>query len=156
MRTGARLRESGAAPGSVIIAACGRKIEAVHKMTTVAESCSSGCFVRRVGSLALVFVTLLALSGCPPRDSIAKITSDSGRYAGKEVTIAGKVVDSYGALGRGMYEVNDGTGTLWVYSNGFGVPSNGLKVAVTGRIQQGFSFGGRSFTTILSETQPRH
>jgi hypothetical protein len=27
---------------------------------------------------------------------------------------------------------------------------------VTGRIEQGFSFGGRSFATIMRETQPRH
>src|SRR5690349_15663297 len=100
---------------------------------------------------SLVLATVLLLAGCPPRTSISKITRDPGRYTGKEVTIAGKVVDSYGALGRGMFEVNDGTGTLWVYSDGFGVPNNGLKVAVTGRVQQGFSFGGRSFATILSE-----
>ena len=103
----------------------------------------------------VLIAAVLILAGCP-RTSISKITSDPGRYTGKEVTIAGKVTDSYGALGRGMFQVNDGTGSIWVYSNGFGVPNNGLKVAVTGRVQQGFSFGGRSFATILSETQPRH
>jgi hypothetical protein len=106
--------------------------------------------------LTLLLAAALVVVGCPPRSSIAQITRDPGRYTGKEATIAGKVVDSYGALGRGMFQVNDGTGTLWVYSNGFGVPNNGLKVIVTGRVQQGFSFGGRSFATILSETQPRH
>jgi hypothetical protein len=106
--------------------------------------------------LTLMLAAALLLAGCPPRSSIAQITRDPGRYAGKHATIAGKVVDSYGALGRGMFQVNDGTGTLWVYSNGFGVPNNGLKVIVTGRVQQGFSFGGRSFATILSETEPRH
>jgi len=106
--------------------------------------------------MAVLLATVLLLAGCPPRTSISKITRDPGRYSGKQATIAGKVVDSYGALGRGMFEVNDGTGTMWVYSDGFGVPSNGLKVAVSGRVQQGFSFGGRSFATILSETQPRH
>jgi hypothetical protein len=104
----------------------------------------------------LLVCTVLVLAGCPPSTSISKITRDPGRYTGKEVTIAGRVTDSYGALGRGMYQVNDGTGTMWVYSDGFGVPSNGLKVAVTGRVQQGFSFGARSFATILSETKARH
>src|SRR5947209_6236180 len=94
--------------------------------------------------MAVLLATVLLLAGCPPRTSISKITRDPGRYSGKQATIAGKVVDSYGALGRGMFEVNDGTGTMWVYSDGFGVPSNGLKVAVSGRVQQGFSFGGRS------------
>ena len=101
-----------------------------------------------------LLATVLLLAGCP-RTSIADITRDPGRYTDKQVTISGKVTDSYGALGRGMYQVNDGTASMWVYSDGFGVPSNGLKVTVTGRVQQGFSFGGRSFATILSETKPR-
>jgi hypothetical protein len=111
---------------------------------------------RRTGLAVLLVCTVLVLAGCPPGTSISKIARDPGRYTGKEVTIAGRVTDSYGALGRGMFQVNDGTGTMWVYSDGFGVPSNGLKVAVTGRVQQGFSFGGRSFATILSETKARH
>ena len=37
-----------------------------------------------------------------------------------------------------------------------GVPGNNTRVAVTGRIEQGFNFGGRSFGTILRETQRRH
>ncbi len=105
--------------------------------------------------LPLLLASILLLAGCP-RTSISDITRDPGRYMGKEVTISGKVTDSYGALGRGMYQVNDGSGSMWIYSDGFGVPSNGLKVTVTGRIQQGFSFGGRSFATMLTETKPRH
>ena len=123
-------------------------------MTTEAPR-SPNAAPQRFVLAALLALSALLLMGCPPRTSISKITRDPGRYSGKTVTIAGKVVDSYGALGRGMFEVNDGTGTLWVYSGGFGVPSNGLAVVVTGRIQQGFSFGGRSFATILSETHPR-
>lgn len=111
---------------------------------------------RRTGLTVLLVGIVLVLTGCPPSTSISKITRDPGRYTGKEVTIAGRVTDSYGALGRGMFQVSDGSGTMWVYSDGFGVPSNGLKVAVTGRVQQGFSFGGRSFATILSETKARH
>ncbi len=104
--------------------------------------------------MAPLMAAVLLLAGCP-RTSISEITRDPGRYTGKEVTISGKVTDSYGALGRGMYQVNDGTGSMWVYSDGFGVPGNGLKVSVTGRVQQGFSFAGRSFATILTETKAR-
>ena len=94
--------------------------------------------------------------GCPTHTSIANITRDPGHFAGKDVTVAGHVSDSFGALGAGVFQIDDGTGTIWVYSGSYGVPSNGAKVAVTGRIEQGFSFGGRSFATILRETQPRH
>lgn len=112
---------------------------------------------RRARLVCATFVVLsvLILAGCPPQTSISKITHDPGHYSGKQVTITGRVTDSYGALGKGMYQVDDGSGTMWVYSDGYGVPSNGLKVVVVGRVQQGFSFGGRSFATILSETKPR-
>ena len=101
-------------------------------------------------------VGILLLLACPPRESIAKINRDPGRYAGKEVTIAGRVVDSYGALGRGAFLVDDGTGNMWVLAGQYGVPGAGAKVAVTGHIEQGFTLGGRNFATILRETERRN
>lgn len=105
---------------------------------------------------AVITVMLVGLLACPGRTSISNITRDPARYSGRDVTVAGHVSDSFGALGAGVFQVDDGTGTIWVYSGSYGVPSNGAKVAVTGRIQQGFSFGGRSFATILRQSQPRH
>jgi hypothetical protein len=104
----------------------------------------------------LIVIATLILAGCPPRESIAKINRDPGRYAGKEISIAGRVVDSYGAMGSGVFEIDDGTGTMWVFSEHYGIPGAGAKLAVTGRIQQGFALGGRNFATILRETQRRH
>jgi hypothetical protein len=105
--------------------------------------------------LALIALALL-LAGCPPRESIEKINRDPGRFAGKEITIAGRVADSFGAMGTGVFQIDDGTGTMWVLSEKYGIPGNGANVAVTGRIQQGFAFGGRNFVTILRETERRH
>src|ERR1051325_5860550 len=99
---------------------------------------------------------ILFLAGCPTRTSIADINRDPGRFSGKEVTIAGHVSEAFGALGNGIFQIDDGTGRMWVYSQNYGVPGNGNKVAVTGRVEQGFAFGGRSFGVILSETQNRH
>jgi len=104
----------------------------------------------------LLFLGTVCLAGCPQRTTIANINRDPGRYAGKEVTIAGEVHGSFGALGTGVFEVDDGTGRLWVLSENFGVPGDGARVAVTGTIQQGVSFGGKNFATILRETQKRH
>ena len=104
----------------------------------------------------LVSVAGLFLAGCPPRESIAKINQDPARFAGKEISIAGRVTDSFGAAGTGVFQIDDGTGTMWVFSQKYGVPGNGAKLSVTGRIQQGFAFGGRNFATILQETGPRH
>ena len=103
-----------------------------------------------------VTMAMLLLTGCPPRTTIADLNRDPGRYAGKDVTIGGHVSDSFGAMGNGVFEVDDGTGRMWVYSQNYGVPNNGSNVSVTGRVEQGFSFGGRSFGVILRETSRRH
>lgn len=114
----------------------------------------------RLSPRPLTFVLLVAstllLLGCPPSTRISDIERDPSKFASKDVTISGKVATSYGALGSGMFQLDDGSGTMWVYSQNFGVPGNGNKVSVTGRISQGFSFGGRSFAIILRQTQARH
>jgi hypothetical protein len=98
----------------------------------------------------------LLLAGCPPRESIGKINQDPGRFAGKEISIAGQVTDSFGAMGTGVFQLDDGSGTVWVFSKGYGVPGSGAKLVVTGVVEQGFAFGGRNFAIILRETERRH
>jgi hypothetical protein len=104
----------------------------------------------------IMVAVILTLAGCPTRASIADITRDPGKFAGKEITITGTASDSFGAMGNGVFQVDDGTGRIWVFSQNFGVPGNGAKVAVTGRVEQGFSFGGKSYGVIVRETQQRH
>jgi hypothetical protein len=110
----------------------------------------------KVFSILLLSLAGLLLAGCPHRESIAKINQDPARYAGKEIAIAGRVTDSFGAMGTGVFQIDDGTGTMWVFSKGYGVPGGGAKLAVRGVIQQGFAFAGRNFATILLETERRH
>jgi hypothetical protein len=118
------------------------------------EVCVVRLFSRLSLTLLLVVGTLL-LAACPTRTSIGRITRDPGRYAGREVAIGGRVSNSFGALGTGVYQVDDGTGQIWVYSQKYGVPGNGAKVGVRGTVSQGFSFGGRSFAVVLRETERR-
>ena len=109
--------------------------------------------------LALAFALaagMLLLAGCPTQASIADINRDPGRFAGKDVSIRGTVSDAFGALGNGVFQVDDGSGRMWVYSQNYGVPGNGNKVTVIGRIEQGFAFGGRNFGVILRQTEARH
>jgi len=103
-----------------------------------------------VASLAVVFFT-----GCNLHTPIADVTRDPSRFANKAITISGHATDAFGAMGNGLFQVDDGTGRIWVVSQNFGLPGNGAKVTVTGRIQQGFSFGGRNFGLILLQTQAR-
>lgn len=106
--------------------------------------------------LAGAIVVALSLSGCAARTKIADISSDPGHYAGKDINIEGDVSESFSALGNGFFQVDDGSGHMWVYSQNFGIPGNGSKVVVTGRVEQGFALGGRSFGVILRQTQDRH
>ena len=110
-------------------------------------------------SLSLIALAgLVFASGCTIT-KISTINNDPASYMTKDVTVAGQVVTSYGAsfgtLSQGAFELDDGTGRLWVWSSGFGVPSQGARVIVTGRVQAGVAIGGRFFTNVLRETQPR-
>jgi len=110
-----------------------------------------------VAAVLALSACILVLTACPPRESIAAINRDPARYAGREIAVGGRVVESIGALGFGFFKIDDGSGTLWVYSQNFGTPSNGTKVGVVGRIDvQGINVMGRNFGMILKETQRRH
>ncbi len=84
-----------------------------------------------------VFAVLL--TGCDRR-TIRQISAEPGRYALHEVVIEGEVTQSYSVLGRGAYLVDDGTGKLWVLAQ-HGVPRQGARVGVKGRIRDGFDLG---------------
>jgi hypothetical protein len=106
--------------------------------------------------IVTVAVSAILLSACPPRESIARINHDPGRFAGREITLAGRVSNSFGAMGNGVFEIEDGTGKMWVFTDRFGIPGRDARVAVTGRIEQGFSLHGHNYALILRETRRRH
>jgi hypothetical protein len=108
-------------------------------------------------NLLAVAATLLVvfLLGCPQQKKIGEINQDPQRYVNKDIAIKGTVVKSAGAVVLGLYQVDDGTGTMWVVSNG-NVPAKGSKIGVSGRIEPGFSFGGQSYGTTLREKERRY
>lgn len=110
--------------------------------------------LKRLGSVSLILAAVCLLTACPSQTTISKINADPARYRNKEVAIVGNVTDSYGVLGNGAYEIDDGTGRLWVVTRR-GVPSRGARVGAKGRIYTGFNFGGRNFGTVLEETDRR-
>ena len=110
--------------------------------------------LKRLGSVSLILGAVILFTACPSQTTISKINADPSRYRNKEVAIVGNVTDSYGVLGNGAYEIDDGTGRLWVVTRR-GVPSRGARVGAKGRIYTGFNFGGRNFGTVLEETDRR-
>ena len=112
--------------------------------------------IRKSVLVLAIFAGSLLLTACPSQTNVGKINADPGRYRNKEVGIVGRVSDSYGILGNGAYEIDDGTGKIWVISTGYGTPSKGAHVDVAGTLIQGANFGGRSFGLALRETRRRH
>lgn len=107
--------------------------------------------LKRTVAAFSILAGLLLLTACPSQTTISKINADPSRYKNKEVAIVGVVRDSYGVLGNGAYEIDDGTGRLWVVTRR-GVPSRGARVGAKGRIYTGFNFGGRNYGTVLEES----
>jgi len=100
--------------------------------------------------LSIILTGVVALTACPSQTTISKINQNPARYHDKEVGLVGRVTDSYGALGTGIYELDDGTGKIWVMTTK-GVPSRGARIGASGRVQTGVSFGGRTYGTVLEE-----
>ena len=110
--------------------------------------------LKKATVLAVLVATTLLLTACPDKTNISKINADPDRYRGKEIGIVGTVTDSYGVMGAGAYEIDDGTGKIWIATRR-GVPSKGSRVGAKGYVHNGFSFAGRSFGTVMEETDRR-
>jgi hypothetical protein len=102
----------------------------------------------------LIFSLLLVCAlaeAASAKTSINKINADPGRYYNKKVTIEGTVTDSYGVLGEGAYELDDGTGRIWVIAER-AVPARGSRVEAKGHVITGFVYRGRNLAAALRET----
>src|SRR5262245_6555140 len=106
----------------------------------------------RTRSIGLVFVSacVLLLAACPSQVPVASLNSDPGRYRNHEVVIRGTVLNSYGALGEGVYEVGDESGSIWVLTQR-GVPTKGARVTVVGKPVNGITWAGRTLGNAVQE-----
>lgn len=109
---------------------------------------------KRLGLTSLILLAAVFFTACPSQTSISRINADPGEFRNKDAGIVGKVTDSYGVLGQGAYEVDDGTGRIWVVTKR-GVPSRGARVGVKGKVYTGFNWGGRGFGTVIEESDRR-
>lgn len=65
--------------------------------------------------------------------SLDELMKDPGQYRGRYVSVSGVVTYSGSIAGHGLYRIEDGKAALWVASKS-GVPTNGTRVTVDGRI----------------------
>jgi hypothetical protein len=64
-----------------------------------------------IGSAVLLAVSLNACSLFTPSASVNRIVAEPQRYADDDVWVNGRVTQSASVLGRGAYQIDDGTGT---------------------------------------------
>jgi len=99
---------------------------------------------------AAIAVATVFAAGGPKHRSIADIEHNAGRYNGKKVKVAGTVRDSDGMaipgtrIGGGAYEIDDGTGSIWVLVTDGNVPLKGAQIAVEGTVASGVAWHGRN------------
>jgi len=93
---------------------------------------------RKAVSVAAGALLALTLVAC--RTTINQLLAEPGKYANQEVTVGGEVVKSVSLLGRGAYQIDDGTGRLWVVTKS-GAPRQGARVAVKGRVRDVMNLG---------------
>ncbi|HEY8228594.1 MAG TPA: hypothetical protein VIG25_25235 [Pyrinomonadaceae bacterium] len=110
--------------------------------------------INKAGFLLVVVAVAVLFTACPSQTNIARINSDPARYRHKEVGIVGTVTNSYGVPGYGAYEIDDGTGRIWVVTRR-GAPARGSRIGAKGHVETGLTFGGRSYGTVLEETDRR-
>ena len=99
-------------------------------------------------ALATAALLLLACQGATP---IKTLLDDPQRFDGKTVRIVGEVQGSVGVLGFGAYQVNDGTGTLAIVSEGGGTPRQGAKVGVEGTFRSAYTLGTKSVAVLVEQ-----
>jgi hypothetical protein len=106
-------------------------------------------YARYVRSGLLLGTVLIGLSACAGSIRIRDLLDQPQKYEGKTVRVAGTVTKSAGVLGTGAYEIDDGTGTIYVIARGQGIPREGAKTRAQGRFESVFSFLGRTMAAIV-------
>lgn len=93
-----------------------------------------------VASAVLVVAFLTA--GCTGKTiPIGDLRANSAGYDGQTVQVKGTVKSAAGALGYGVYQLDDGTGTIMVVTETGGAPAQGAMVGVQGVFHSAFTIG---------------
>jgi hypothetical protein len=104
----------------------------------------------RTAATVLFVFPLFFLAACRGTVPIRDLLDDPGRYDGERVRVEGRVTGfSFGALGRGAFQVDDGTGSLPVVTQSGGSPREGARVGIEGIFRSVFTFGDRSGAVLL-------
>jgi hypothetical protein len=93
----------------------------------------------RSWAVVLLALAAAASSACASM-TINTLLAEPERYTRRDITLKGDVTKSASVLGHGAYELDDGTGRIWVVSK-HGVPRKGARVKATGRVKDVVDLG---------------
>jgi hypothetical protein len=106
-------------------------------------------FTRTIRAGVFLGFAVIGLSGCSRTIHIRDLLDRPQEYDGKTVQVEGTVTQSAGVLGTGAFEIDDGTGKIYVVARGGGVPREGAKTTAKGRFESVFNLLGRSLAAIV-------
>jgi hypothetical protein len=107
----------------------------------------------RIVSRAALAGAIFLLASCASVTPIGELLQNSSKYNGKEVRIKGEVKESAGLLGKGAYQVKDGTGTLTVISETSAPPPSGSTIGVKGVFQALLTLGSKSLAVLREHSR---
>jgi hypothetical protein len=109
--------------------------------------------MRPANSVTIIIIMAIVLS-CAGVVRVSDIRERPSEFHDQRITLSGHVeeVITMPILGIGVYELNDGTGNIWVKPEGR-TPRKGDKVKVTGEVKVGLMVSGQSFGIILIEKE---
>lgn len=116
--------------------------------------------ITKVFLMTLLLTVGLLTAACPDRKSIADIEANPSKFQNKDVVVAGVVRDAYGVnipftnVRGGVYKIDDGTGSIWVYTEK-SVPSKGTEIGVKGKLQNGLNWNGKNYGLGIMESDRR-
>ncbi|MDQ1326832.1 MAG: hypothetical protein QG641_112 [Candidatus Poribacteria bacterium] len=101
----------------------------------------------------LPLLSILILYGCALHVSISDIKNDPSKYQDKQVIVKGEVTEVIGLpfAYKGIYQVDDGTDTIWIFSQK--VPSKGTKVTVKGVVKRVITINDSNYGTVIIEKE---
>ena len=114
---------------------------------------SPASYLRRIVGRTALAGALFLLAGCASVTPIGELLQNSSKYNGKEVRIKGEVKESAGLLGKGAYQVKDGTGTLTVISETSAPPPSGSTIGVKGVFQALLTLGSKSLAVLKEHSR---
>jgi hypothetical protein len=105
--------------------------------------------------LATLMLSGSLLLGCRGGSvtSIKTLLDDPSRFDHQTVRVAGTVTQSVGVLGYGAYQLDDGTGKIFVASKEGGAPREGAKVGVEGEFRSAFTIGTTTAAAIVEHSR---